>query len=83
MTHTIKRRLGGGVAAVAMASGLALMGAGTSSAAPDGPSAPGSSVGQKAFVQGGNDPNIHKFTWTGNVWRYDGCWGSPYLVNVR
>ncbi|WP_241724204.1 hypothetical protein [Dietzia sp. E1] len=33
--------------------------------------------------QGGGDPTIHRFTWTGGAWRYDGCVGVGYYEQVR
>lgn len=80
MSHTLKRRLAGGALAIAMASGIALTGAGAASAftPPPPPSPAGSYVGQVGYTQAGSDPHLHKFTWTGDTWRYDGCYGGPF-----
>lgn len=77
MSNSLSRRVVGGVFAVALASGVAFAGAGAASAytpQPPPSNGPGAYVGQVGFTQAGNDPNIHKFTWTGDTWRYDGCY---------
>lgn len=80
MTHTLRRRVAGGALAVALAAGAALTGAGAANAIrlPDPPSGAGAYEGQAGFVQVGSNPTIHKFTWTGGSWRYDGCYGGIY-----
>ena len=37
--------------------------------------------GQVGYTQAGNDPHLHKFTWTNGSWRYDGCYGGPFTQN--
>lgn len=83
MSNSVKRRVAGGVLAVAMASGIALTGAGAASAftPPPPPSPAGAYEGQVGYTQAGNDPHIHKFTWTNGSWRYDGCYGGPFTQN--
>ena len=81
MTRTLSRRVAGGALAVALASGIALAGAGAANAIrqPSPPSGDGAYVGQAGYTQAGSDPNIHKFTWNGSSWDYHGC----YYVQVQ
>lgn len=83
MTSRIRRALAGGLLAAATATGIALAGAGTANAyAPPAPTHEGAE-GEQAYYQGGGDPTIHRFTWTGGGWRYDGCVGVGLHEQVR
>ncbi|WP_163377061.1 hypothetical protein [Dietzia sp. Alg238-R159] len=84
MTSRIRRALAGGPLAAATATGIALAGAGTANAItlPPEPTHQGTE-GEQAYYQGGGDPTIHRFTWTGGAWRYDGCVGVGYYEQVR
>ena len=82
MTSRIRRAPAGGLLAAAAATGFALAGADTVNAyAPPAPTHEGTE-GERAYFQGGNDPNIHLFTWSGGGWHYAGCVGFPYGLNV-
>ena len=72
MKISLSRRFAGGVAAVALAGGLGMSGAGIANAA-QAPSKPGTSVGQMAYSQSGSDPTIHMFRWDGGQWNHVGC----------
>lgn len=82
MTSRIRRVVAGGLLAAATATGIALAGAGTAGAyAPPAPTHEGTE-GERAYYQGGNDPNVHLFTWGGGAWHYVGCVGFPYELNI-
>ena len=72
MNISLSRRIAGGAAAVALATGIALSGTGVANAA-QAPANPGTSVGQVAYVQSGSDPTIHSFRWDGGQWNHVSC----------